>query len=97
MARKFHPPEICPVCDEEVPRNAKACPECGADEQTGWKAGALEASSLDLPDDDFDYDKFIEEEFGGASRKPTVPWLWWVVAVVVFIALAMLILRGGMM
>lgn len=94
MARKFQPPEICPVCGEDVPRNAKACPECGADEESGWKEGALETDGVDLPDDDFDYEKFVEEEFGGGPKKASIQWVWWVAAVVVFVALAMLILSG---
>jgi hypothetical protein len=31
------PPEFCPNCGAEVPRKAKACPECGADEETGLR------------------------------------------------------------
>jgi hypothetical protein len=27
---------ICPHCEAKVPANARACPECGSDEQTGW-------------------------------------------------------------
>ncbi|RYD65918.1 MAG: zinc ribbon domain-containing protein [Verrucomicrobiaceae bacterium] len=95
MARKFQPPEICPVCGEDVPRNAKACPECGADERTGWKEGAMEGRGLDLPDDEFDYDKFVAEEFGGGPKKTSIQWVWWVVAVVVFVACAVIILRHG--
>src|ERR1041384_1119375 len=33
-------PEICPNCGAEVPRQAKACPECGSDEKTGWSEEA---------------------------------------------------------
>ena len=32
------PPEICPACGAQVPRNAKACPECGSDgENFDWE------------------------------------------------------------
>lgn len=96
MSRKFQPPEICPVCGEQVPRNAKACPECGADEKSGWREGALDEDGMDLPDDDFDYDKFVEEEIGGASSKSPIQWLWWGAAVMVLIALVLLLLRGVM-
>jgi hypothetical protein len=65
-----------------VPRNARACPECGADEQTGWSQEA-ETSGLDLPDESFDYDDFVKKEFGGKSPVPRgIPWFWWVVAAV---------------
>ena len=52
-------PEICPNCGAEVPPKAKACPECGADEATGWSEEA-QASGLDLPDENFDYNDFVK-------------------------------------
>ena len=58
------PPETCPNCGAEVPRNAKACPECGSDEQTGWSE-ETHVDGLDLPEEKFDYDNFVEREFGG--------------------------------
>lgn len=78
-------PESCPNCGADVPRGAAACPECGADERTGWSDEA-HASGLGLPDDSFDYDQFVEHEFGGrgpSRLKPQgVKWHWWVVALV---------------
>ncbi len=74
------PPEICPNCGAEVPRNAKACPECGADEKTGWSEEAHTAG-LDLPDEKFDYDDFVEREFGRTKPVPRgIHWFWWLVA-----------------
>ena len=76
-------PEVCPNCGAEVPPRAKACPECGSDEQTGWSEEA-HADGLGLPDQEFDYDDFVKREFG--SKKPVprgVHWFWWVVAVLV--------------
>jgi hypothetical protein len=83
------PPEICPHCGALVPRKARACPECGSDEQTGWSERAA-AQRLDLPDDEFDYDEFVREEFGGRDRgsrlRPRgIKWLWWVVAVLLLV------------
>jgi hypothetical protein len=77
-------PEICPNCGAVVPERARACPECGADEKSGWSEDA-EAQRLGLPDDKFDYDEFVKEEFGGSSARPKVrpngiSWLWWMVA-----------------
>jgi hypothetical protein len=80
------PPEICPNCGAEVPRNARACPECGADEKTGWSEEA-QHGHLDLPDEDFDYNDFVEKEFGGKAPVPHgLHWFWWVVAVLVLTA-----------
>lgn len=76
----------CPVCGEEVPNNAKSCPECGACDKSGW-SGQAESSGLGLPDEDFDYQKFIEGEFGSSPKKTGMHWVWWVAALLVLIAM----------
>jgi hypothetical protein len=60
----FKPPGQCPACGEWVPRGAVACDDCGACHQSGWKSDAHAYDGLDLPDEDFDYDDFIQREFG---------------------------------
>lgn len=70
------PPEICPQCGAVVPPRAKACPDCGADESTGWSDSAT-ADRLGIPDDNFDYQHFVREEFGPArGRTRKLSWLW---------------------
>ena len=73
------PPESCPNCGADVPRNAKACPDCGADEKTGWSDSAY-ASNLGIPDEDFDYEKFVAEEFSAEPKPRGISWLWWCTA-----------------
>jgi hypothetical protein len=77
-------PDYCSNCGADLPRNAKVCPECGADEKTGWSDEA-DIGGLDLPDEEFNYDKFVENEFG--EKKKIVPqglhWFWWIVAIFV--------------
>jgi hypothetical protein len=88
----FKPPGDCPVCGTEVIRGAKACPECGADEKSGWK-GNGGADGLDLPEDEFDYDSFVAEEFGaGKSRRSLHP-LWVVTGVVLGVILLFFLTR----
>jgi hypothetical protein len=73
-------PETCPVCGADIPARAKACPECGACEKTGWSEEAY-ASGLDLPDGEFDYEDFVEREFGtGKPLRPRgiKPFWWWI-------------------
>lgn len=85
-------PEVCPNCGAEVPPRAKSCPECGADEETGWSDDAY-ASNLGIPEDSFNYDDFVEREFGG--KKPpreSRRTLWAVVAVIVILAVLLLFL-----
>jgi RNA polymerase subunit RPABC4/transcription elongation factor Spt4 len=73
-------PEICPNCGAIVPPRAKACPACGADEATGWSDSAT-ADRLGIPDDNFDYQRFVKEEFSPPAVKPRgLRWLWWVTA-----------------
>lgn len=74
-------PENCPNCGADVPRHAKACPECGADEKTGWSDSAY-AENLGIPDENFDYDRFVKEEFGGTPKPRGISWLWWTTALV---------------
>ena len=76
-------PETCPNCGADVPRGARACPECGSDEQTGWSEEAS-VGGLDLPEEKFDYDEFVKEEFGGSKPIPRgIHWFWWVVAILI--------------
>ena len=63
-----------------MPTKARVCPECGADEQTGWSEVAR-TDGLDLPDQNFDYDDFIKHEFGDGRPVPRgIHWFWWVIA-----------------
>lgn len=83
-AKRKPAPETCPVCGEDVPRNALACPECGADHESGWReeAGSIDALGAG-PVDDFDYEELAEREFGGQTRQvkpPGIAWFWWLVA-----------------
>ena len=77
-------PETCPLCGADVPARAKACPECGADEHTGWSDEAY-AGNLNLPDDSFDYDEFVQRELKPEKRPIPrgIHWFWWGVAIVV--------------
>lgn len=74
-------PAVCPNCGADVPHKAKACPECGADEHTGW-LDQTHADNLGLPDENFDYDEFVQREFGPKKAVPRgIHWFWWLVAV----------------
>ena len=90
MAAPFH----CPHCGAPVPPRARACPVCGSDEETGWSEQA-EAQRLGLPDEAFDYDEFVREEFGSPTdppslRPPGITRFWWAVAVLILVALLLL-------
>ncbi len=73
--------DTCPQCGADIPPRAKACPECGSSDETGW-SDAAHAERLGLPREGFDYDEFVREEFGDSKpRQRPLAWLWWSVAV----------------
>lgn len=59
-------PSECPVCGAEVPPGALACPECGADERTGWDEESTRYDGLDLPGQEEDD---LRESRTGSSGK----------------------------
>lgn len=61
-------PASCAVCGAEIPSGARACPECGADDRTGWREQSI-YDGLDLPG----------EESSPASRR-SGPGLFWKIA-----------------
>ena len=78
-------PEVCPNCGAFLPRAAKACPECGSDEKTGWSEKA-HADKLGLPDENFNYDEFVKEEFAPSLARPrSIHWLWWFTALLLVV------------
>jgi hypothetical protein len=78
-------PKVCPVCGEDVPPQALACTECGADHNSGWREDY--SDGVEFPDEDFDYSEFEREEFGTRNRPQHVHPLWWITAIVLLIAL----------
>ena len=84
----------CPACGEDVPAKAKACPHCGACEKSGWNDDT--ADGLDLPEDDFDYEKFTAEEFG--TPRPAGGKLIWKITAVVLLVVALIgfLISAGM-
>src|SRR5438093_8239461 len=79
-------PELCPVCNEDVPRGALACPECGADHNSGWREDADTYDAVDLADDDFNYDVFVKQEFGSSQKPTSIKTVWWITAILVIVA-----------
>jgi hypothetical protein len=73
MPPNLPPPSECAHCGAAIPRTARSCPECGADEQTGWRDNdATRYDGLDLPET-----AFAEEDASATEKPPTAPrWLW---------------------
>ncbi len=94
MSKRSQPPapEICPVCGEEVPRDALACRECGADHNSGWRTDADLEDALGESSDDFDYEEFVREEFGPSVKPRGISMLWWITALILLGALLLFFL-----
>lgn len=85
MPESLPPPEECANCGAAIPRGAKACPECGADERTGWRETSV-YDNLDLPESAY------EDESAPKTPRPNrvngIAWYWWVVALALLVLLA---------
>lgn len=85
MARLPSPPE-CANCGTDIPSGARACPECGADERTGWRDTDL-YDGLDLPE--------AAWSDAGTDDKPLpreLPWYWWAAGMTVLIGFILVVL-----
>ncbi|HEX2101946.1 MAG TPA: zinc ribbon domain-containing protein [Candidatus Synoicihabitans sp.] len=79
-------PETCAICGADIPPRAKSCPECGADERTGWREQSV-YDGIDLP----------AEAFGESERPPPragLAWYWVATGVLVVVALVVLLVAG---
>ena len=79
MARTEPPPAECAQCGVDIPPRARACPECGADERTGWREQSI-YDGLDLPDPD---------DAPPPRRSGQLPWYWVVTIVTVLLLLVL--------
>ena len=73
-----------------MPPRSLACPECGADHNSGWREDAASYDGAGLGDDSFDYEEFVREEFGTSAKPKGISTIWWVTAIVLILALAAL-------
>ena len=85
MAR-IEPPDECANCGADIPPNARACPECGADERTGWRESSI-YDGLDLPDDE------AAGATDNARRPVSVFWILVGVGLLILLVLSALGLR----
>jgi RNA polymerase subunit RPABC4/transcription elongation factor Spt4 len=84
---------ICPVCGATVPAKARACPECGSDEKTGWSDNTIyDGTGVEDPDE-FDYEDWKRREgVRGAERSGRQKMIW-LAALVMLLLVIFLLLR----
>lgn len=75
----------CVGCGKRVRTNALRCHHCGRNFDSEMQRPDEDSQSLD---DDFDYEEFLEREFGYKRTSVRKPW-WWYVA---WLVLAVMIL-----
>ncbi len=76
---------ICPDCGAEVRVGSRGCTRC---DRKPWEQDEA-YDGTGLPEEDFDYESFLDEEFGGGKRRTGREWFWWGTAVVVLAALVL--------
>jgi len=91
MARDQRPPPECAVCGADIPPGARACPECGADERTGWREQDV-YDGIDLPDEAF---TDVRTPTGGRPVRRGIAWYWWVTGLALLIAFIIVTLGLG--
>jgi hypothetical protein len=70
------------VCGADVPPRSASCPECGADERTGWNDEATRYDGVDLPESAFDDESSTRSSRSDARPRRDGPhgvhplWLW---------------------
>ena len=85
------PPDECAQCGAAIPRGARACPECGADERTGWREASA-YDGLDLPDE-----AWSDNETASPARRrghSAPQWYWLAAGLLVLLGFTWLVLRG---
>ena len=86
-------PKECPVCGEDVPRGALACPGGNAERIT-TRAGERRRGSTtaggSLPEAEFDYEEFVRQEFNSGPKPSAMKLGWWITAILVVV----IFLRG---
>jgi hypothetical protein len=78
------PPEECANCGAAIPRHARACPECGADEHTGWRETDI-YDGIDFPDEDRGREDTIDRRNASARGRAVngIAWYWWAIGVLI--------------
>lgn len=76
-------PRECANCGADIPRGAKACPECGADERTGWRETSV-YDGLDLPDET-EGANARGRDGRRANQVNGIAWYWWLAGIIVIL------------
>ena len=97
MSERRPPPAECAQCGATIPPRASACPECGADERTGWREASI-YDGMDLPESAWS-DEANEDATSSTSREigrtrrgrdvNGIAWYWWCAGVALLFILGL--------
>ena len=91
MPERPPPPEECAHCGTAIPRGARACPECGADDRTGWRENdETRYDGLDLPDSAYEDDSAPPRS---TAPRSGVRWYWLLIAAALIASLVLGLVR----
>ena len=79
-------PASCAQCGTDLSPSARACPECGADERTGWRESSPH-DGLDLPDHAWAEERVDPPRT--TARVNGLAWYWWLCGVGLLALLAL--------
>ncbi|MCL2689578.1 MAG: hypothetical protein FWE57_07010 [Chitinispirillia bacterium] len=85
---------ICPCCGGQVAGGARACPDCGSDDRTGWSDKTY-LDGLGLPDmDESEYEELRSKEFSSKKSKSPIKWQT-IVGMILLIAMFFIFARAA--
>jgi hypothetical protein len=77
-----------------VGKRCSSCAQKSKPTSQPWKP-KHSTDGANLSDDDFDYEDFIEREFGRKPhRKTGLKWYWWILAVLTLIGMIYRVSKG---
>lgn len=83
-------PSECANCGSDIPAGARACPDCGADEHTGWRETDI-YDGMDLPETAW----ADEDSSSGPPLSRELPWYWWAAGLAVLIGFILVALGAN--
>lgn len=86
-------PDECAQCGGDIPRKAKACPHCGADERTGWREASV-YDGIEFPDEEENERNAEAEAEAAGKERGGLPWYWTAVALVFLILSVLYAMRA---
>jgi ribosomal protein L40E len=82
----------CSHCGAEISSSASFCRHCGSSDADGWRVDSPSSEIDSHEDEEFDYDSFVEDEFGNNDfvTQTSALWRWVAIALLVLFFMGLL-------